>query len=229
MPRPQLDPIRALIVTANPADHSRLLRMLRADEAMGVAALTVRAQDVLDASSREDAHDALVEADVIMLDADENDSCPWRSLVGALAQECPTTSVVMLTRGNEDKALWAAMGGNVVGVLTKDEYPRSIAIALRRACRGEPVVSSRPMRLLIQAFRTSVGAESAHQSHDDDEPASLPPHLRSVYGLLLGGQSNRRIARSLSITENTARVYVSDVLHRLGYSSRTELIAGALP
>ena len=37
-----------------------------------------------------------------------------------------------------------------------------------------------------------------------------------------------RIARKLGISENTVRIYVSEVLHRLGHTSRTELIAAAL-
>ena len=56
----------------------------------------------------------------------------------------------------------------------------------------------------------------------------LPPRLRDIYTCLLEGLTNRRIARKLGISENTVRIYVSEVLHRLGHTSRTELIAAAL-
>lgn len=229
MSRPSLEPIDALIVSAHPEDHARLSRKLCADEALSVSASIIQARDLLEALNEEGALG--VGAHVVLLDDDCTDPLARSRLIEALASARPDISIVIFTSrdGHEALLMEAEATGPIAGVLTKDEDPRSLAIALRRVYRGEPVLSSRPMRLLLDVFHATSTAEGPlPRTGCGGEPTSLPPRLRSVYGLLLGGQSNRRIARSLGITENTARVYVSDVLHRLGYSSRAELIAGAL-
>lgn len=68
----------------------------------------------------------------------------------------------------------------------------------------------------------------AHLPGTGVDLTSLSPRQREVYDLLLQGLPNRAIARRLALTEGTVRVYVSQVLARLGYASRSELLAEAL-
>ncbi len=51
---------------------------------------------------------------------------------------------------------------------------------------------------------------------------SLTPREREVLGLLAAGRTNRQIAQSLFIAPRTAGVHVSNVLGKLGVTSRTE-------
>ena len=53
-------------------------------------------------------------------------------------------------------------------------------------------------------------------------PAPIPV---DVPKLLLGGESNKSIARELSIAEGTVKTHVKSVLFKLGAASRTEAAA----
>jgi DNA-binding CsgD family transcriptional regulator/tetratricopeptide (TPR) repeat protein len=59
-------------------------------------------------------------------------------------------------------------------------------------------------------------------------PAALTPREREVAALLAGGLSNGEVARRLYISTKTASVHVSNILSKLGMSSRTEVAAWAV-
>jgi DNA-binding CsgD family transcriptional regulator/tetratricopeptide (TPR) repeat protein len=54
------------------------------------------------------------------------------------------------------------------------------------------------------------------------DPFALTPRERDVLALIAEGRTNRQIAETLFITENTAGVHVSRILSKLGAASRTE-------
>ena len=61
-----------------------------------------------------------------------------------------------------------------------------------------------------------------------DGPEALTPREREVAGLLTGGLSNSELARRLYISPKTASVHVSNILTKLGMSSRAEIAAWAV-
>ena len=71
----------------------------------------------------------------------------------------------------------------------------------------------------------SVG-EGSEEPADDGETApddhGLTTREREVLALLVEGHTNRRIAEQLFISESTAGVHVSNILGKLGVTSRTE-------
>ncbi len=60
------------------------------------------------------------------------------------------------------------------------------------------------------------------------EVVPLTAREEEVLGLLVEGRSNRQIGRRLGITEKTASVHVSNLLRKIGASSRTEAATWAL-
>jgi DNA-binding CsgD family transcriptional regulator len=51
----------------------------------------------------------------------------------------------------------------------------------------------------------------------------LSPRLIDVLALLLQGQSNKHIARDLSLSTETVKEYVATILHRLRVTSRAQV------
>jgi DNA-binding CsgD family transcriptional regulator/tetratricopeptide (TPR) repeat protein len=118
---------------------------------------------------------------------------------------------------------------------------REAAVALAAALDRAVALSARPLigwieslakraRIEIPAPDGRVDAE-APVAEDTDVPAvddhGLTPREREVLALLVEGQTNRQIAEALFISESTAGVHVSNILGKLGVSSRTEAAAVA--
>jgi DNA-binding CsgD family transcriptional regulator len=60
------------------------------------------------------------------------------------------------------------------------------------------------------------------------DPYGLTARERDVLALLVEGQTNRRIAETLFISESTASVHVSNIIGKLGVSNRVEAAATAV-
>jgi DNA-binding CsgD family transcriptional regulator/tetratricopeptide (TPR) repeat protein len=70
--------------------------------------------------------------------------------------------------------------------------------------------------------------EGAAAAADPIDPFGLTAREREVLALLADGQTNRRIADALFISESTASVHVSNIIGKLGVTNRVEAAALAL-
>jgi LuxR family transcriptional regulator, maltose regulon positive regulatory protein len=97
-------------------------------------------------------------------------------------------------------------------------FPRSLEVLV-----GDPSFGKEVAELLDRlgdvglALSKDFPSASRHASE-----TFLTPREREVYALLAKGKRNREIARTLVISESTAKVHVRHVLHKLGVRSRTE-------
>ncbi len=76
------------------------------------------------------------------------------------------------------------------------------------------------------ASSSSVG--SAGSAPDSADPFGLTVREREVLALLAQGLTNRQIGEALFISSSTAGVHVSNILAKLGVTSRTEAAAVAV-
>jgi DNA-binding NarL/FixJ family response regulator len=90
---------------------------------------------------------------------------------------------------------------------------------------------------IAQALRVAPAAQPAARaiapitqpvSATPDRLGTLTPRERQVLALLAQGASNRAIADTLVIAERTAGIHVSNILGKLGVTSRTQAAAYAL-
>jgi DNA-binding NarL/FixJ family response regulator len=85
---------------------------------------------------------------------------------------------------------------------------------------------------LAEARQDSHGADGwliAPGHVREDRPSEpLTPRERQVLELLAEGQSNKSIALSLAISDQTAKFHVASICGKLGASNRTEAVRIAL-
>ncbi len=87
---------------------------------------------------------------------------------------------------------------------------------------------ARRLRVDLTA-RAKAGSERAvDPSEAPADPFGLTAREREVLILLAEGYTNRRIAATLFISDSTAGVHVSNILGKLGVSTRTEAAAIAV-
>jgi DNA-binding NarL/FixJ family response regulator len=127
--------------------------------------------------------------------------------------------VVALTSFGEDERVHAALEAGASGYLLKDAEADEVASAVRSAHRGElqldPVLARRLLSSLWAA-------------REDDSKVDLTTREVGIVRLLGAGKANKEIAGELAISERTVRTHVSNILGKLGLSSRTQVALWAV-
>ena len=130
----------------------------------------------------------------------------------------PTIEVVVITSFIEEDRITAALEAGASGFLLKDAEADDLAAAIRSARAGEVYLD--PAVAGIVARRMRTGADGPVGGAD--AVGRLTARERDVLGGVARGLSNRAIADELGIAERTARTHVSNILAKLGLTSRTQ-------
>jgi NarL family two-component system response regulator LiaR len=125
--------------------------------------------------------------------------------------------VIALTSFKEEDRIRSALEAGAVGYLTKDISIDELSEAIHKAHAGIPTLSPEATRALINA-----------QMRPPDPGYDLTPREKEVLAYMIEGLNNPEIAEKLTISRSTAKKHVSNVLMKLGVSSRTEAVALAI-
>ncbi|EMQ97451.1 DNA-binding response regulator [Paeniglutamicibacter gangotriensis Lz1y] len=128
-----------------------------------------------------------------------------------IKEKYPSVKVVILTSFGEPERLHEALRQGARGYLLKDAGPEDVAAAIRAAARDEVYIDPALALDLTKSFASPPTGIS-----------TLTERERDVLVLVAEGHSNQDIAGNLGISERTARTHVSNVLGKLGVSSRTQ-------
>lgn len=129
-------------------------------------------------------------------------------VVRAIRARTPRVRVLALASGVEPTQVRTLLGAGACGYLLKSIDRRGLAAAVRSAVEG---------RFSIDPAAASVLAVPA-----PPEPSGLTPRERDVLSLVARGRTNKVIAKELEISDGTVRVYLSEILAKLGAANRTE-------
>jgi DNA-binding NarL/FixJ family response regulator len=121
--------------------------------------------------------------------------------------------VVALTSFAEEERVHGALAAGASGYLLKDSDADEVAAAVRAAHRGELQLDPSVARRLMSSLRAGPR---------EDLTAELTSRELEVLRLVGAGKANKEIAAQLSISDRTARTHVSNILRKLGLSSRTQ-------
>ena len=132
----------------------------------------------------------------------------------------PTVEVVAITSFIEEERVTAAIEAGASGFLLKDAEADDLAAAIRAARQGEVYLD--PAVAGIVARRMRDGGAGRDGNGADGGLAGLTSRERDVLACVAHGLSNRAIAQELGMAERTARTHVSNILAKLGLSSRTQ-------
>ncbi len=192
---------------------------------LGLRSLLERQPDLMVVGEAETAQEAIcaVESlapDVVVLDI----RLPGRSGVEACAEikrRRPETKIVVLTSYAEDEVLLDAIAAGAEGYVLKQVGSDDLVRALRRVGRGERLLDPRLTNQVFAKLRQMRERERAEAFADLSEQ-----ELR-VLALVTEGKTNREIGKALHLSEKTVRNYVSDILTKLGHTSRAQAAAYA--
>ncbi|MFI5930055.1 response regulator [Micromonospora sp. NPDC051543] len=204
-------PIRVIIVDDDPLVRGMLTLML--DGADGIAVVG-EASDGATAITAVDRH----LPDVVLMDI----RMPGVNGITAterLRRRHRPPEIIVLTTFDTDEHVLRALRAGASGFLLKDTPPEQISQAVRAVAAGNPMLSPRVTRRLMQ--RVASGAESYERAND--QLALLTPRERDVVLAIARGRSNAEIATELLMSVTTVKAHVSHILTKLDLDNRTQI------
>jgi NarL family two-component system response regulator LiaR len=132
-------------------------------------------------------------------------------------QRWPQVQVIALTSFQEKVLVQDALQAGAIGYLLKNVSGDELYQAICRAYTGRPTLAPEAVQALIQP-----------DEEEDPIGKDLTRREFEVLALLVKGLSNLEIAERLVVSRATVKVHISNILSKLGVSSRTGAISLAI-
>jgi two-component system, NarL family, response regulator LiaR len=139
------------------------------------------------------------------------------SATKAIRQANPNIQIIALTSFKDRELVQEALQAGAIGYLLKNISIDELADAIRAAHSGKSILAPEATQALIEA-----ATQPPSPGYD------LTSREREVLGLIVSGLNNREIAEHLTISRSTVKNHVSNILSKLGVTSRTEVVALAM-
>ncbi len=210
----QTDPIRVLLVDDQQLLADSLARLLGTEpdiRVVGVAGSVAAAKQL----SRE-------RMDVVLMDYRLPDGT-GADATRAIKARWPSARVVMLTAVADDETILESIQAGADGYLTKDRALDEVVAAVRDAAAGETLLP----RSVIMGIAHRV-AEARDRAVERPHIESLTTRELEVLRALSEGLASPIICERLSISRNTLRTHVQNIMTKLHVHSKLEAVTVAL-
>jgi DNA-binding NarL/FixJ family response regulator len=191
------NPIRIMVVD----DHPLLLE--------GVATIIGDQQDMLIVAQAPNGREAiqqfrLHDPDVTLMDLQMPEMSGLDAMI-AIRDEFPEAKFIVLTTYTGDVQVLRAMKAGARGYLLKNLLHKELLATIRA----------------VHAGRKTLSAEASYALADHAGDDALTSGEVDVLRLIAAGNANKQIAAQLSITEDTVKGRVKNILSKLGANDRT--------
>ncbi|SDL41910.1 response regulator [Nonomuraea jiangxiensis] len=203
--------IRVLLVDDDALVRAGLRMML--DGAAGIT-VVAEAGDGQEAITATDAH----APDVVLMDL-RMPRVDGITATRRLRARARPPEVIVLTTFDTDENVLHALRAGAAGFLLKDTSPPQIVEAITRVAAGDPILSPRITRRLMDRTVAQAGAYERARA----ALAALTPREHEVALAIAQGSTNADIAADLAMGVTTVKAHVSSILTKLGLDNRTQI------
>jgi two-component system, NarL family, response regulator LiaR len=159
---------------------------------------------------------AQLQPDVVLMDMVMPDM-DGATATRLIRKQSPAIQVIVLTSFKEETLVQSALQAGAIGYLLKAVSADEVAEAIRAAHAGRATLSPEAAQALVHAA-----------SQPPAPGLDLTERERAVLALMVEGLNNIQIAARLTISPSTVKSHVSNILSKLGVTSRTEAVTLAL-
>ncbi len=159
--------------------------------------------------------------DVILLECESvgGFGCGTYDSIEAIRGACPGAKIIALDCRCATEQFSVALKAGANGFLTREAQDNDVVGAVRSVAAGHTYVSPAIVTRMVDTYvRKSPDAAL------DDPYESLTERERQVLLLAAMGHTNRDIARSLQLSEQTVHYNRANVMEKLGLHDRVELL-----
>ena len=209
-------PIKVLIADDHPVVRIGLRNMLQADHQMQIVA---EAKDGVEALHMVRTY----RPDILLLDL-AMPKMPGMDALRELTTEITSTRTIVLTGLVDKRQILEALQLGARGVVLKDAVVEHLSACIRAVMQGQYWLEGRPVQNLVQVLR-DLAAQTAPPSR---KTFGLTGRELEVVTLITEGSTNKHIAMTFGISEETVKRHLTNIFNKLGVGNRLELALFAL-
>jgi DNA-binding NarL/FixJ family response regulator len=204
--------MRVLVVDDHPLFRDGLTSLLEG-AGFEVAGQAEDGEAALEAADR-------LKPDLVLLDL-KMPGMDGLSALRRLKASRPDLLVVILTVSEEDEDLIEAIEAGANGYLHKNLNASQFLALLKGLEQGEAAITRKTAAKLMAGIARAPRSSPKPGLH-------LTPKELGVLGLVADGLTNRKISQRLSVSENTVKYHMRNIMQKLGAQNRTEAVTIAI-
>ena len=198
------------------SDDRKSIRILTVDDhpivRNGIAGLVTDQADMVLVGEASNGREAIQQfrehkPDVTLMDLQMPELSGLDAII-AIRDEFPQARIIVLTTYTGDVQVVRALKAGAQGYLLKNSLHKELLEAIRKVHAGKRILTP------------ELSCEVASHTTDD----ALTPAEISVLRLIAVGNANKQIADRLSISEDTVKSRVKNILSKLGANDRTQAV-----
>jgi DNA-binding NarL/FixJ family response regulator len=196
------------------SDRSAQIRILAVDDhalvRQGIAVLVGTQPDLALVAEASNGREAVQQfsahrPDITLMDLQMPEMDGLDAII-AIRGQVPDAKIIVLTTYKGDVQILRALKAGAQGYLLKNTFHKELIDTIRAVHAGK------------KALSPEASYEIAEHAMDD----ALTPAEINVLRLIAAGNANKQIADQLSITEETVKSRVKNILSKLGANDRTQ-------
>jgi DNA-binding NarL/FixJ family response regulator len=160
-------------------------------------------------------------ADIVVVECEPLGSlgCTAPEWIEELRAACPDTRIIALDCRCAAEQFSVALRAGASGYLSREADQRDVVVAIRSVAAGHTYVSPAIVTRMIDTYVRRTPDPSLTDPYE-----TLTDREREILVLAAMGHTNRDIARSLGVSEQTVHYHRANLMEKLGLHDRVELL-----
>ena len=163
--------------------------------------------------------------DVILMDL-HMPQCTGLEATQAIRTKMPQVNILVLTVSENEADLFAAVKFGAKGYILKNIEPEELTQAIFHIAQGGVIISPLMAAKLLSEFQDLSAGVAKKLAQE--VAADLSPREDEVLRLVAQGATNKEIADSLFISENTVKTHLRNIMDKLHLVNRSQAAAYAV-
>lgn len=219
-----METIRVLIIDEQPLFREGVRSSLERSGDCEVVGETTDMNDILDIARTSTPEVALIDAGLISSDPLE--------IARQLRHIEPQIAIIILTPSEDEERLFQSIKVGAAAYMTRNITSEELLDTVRKVSHGEfliqddvlakPQLASR----VLKSFRELTVEEEETETKDIYSP--LSSREVEILDYIARGNSNKEIAKSLKISDQTVKNHITSILKKLSVNDRTAAVVHAL-
>ncbi|HEY5003280.1 MAG TPA: response regulator transcription factor [Ktedonobacteraceae bacterium] len=170
--------------------------------------------------------------DVALIDAGLTSSDPLE-IARQTRHLAPRMAIIILTPSEDEERLFQSIKVGAAAYYSRNITPNDLVDAVRKVSHGEYLINddvlSKPQLAsrVLKSFR-ELTVEDEESGNTKDLYSPLSSREVEILDYIARGNSNKEIAKSLKISDQTVKNHITSILKKLSVNDRTAAVVHAL-